>query len=103
LGASQEGNLFSLFHFLRKAYKSLILKRSMEIPKKMSWKKLDLSQKIIAIFGFLSLIFWIIAYIYQMSSEKERDFFNETSMIILFVLGWIGLISFIIRIALFFS
>ena len=75
----------------------------MEIPKKMSWKKLDLSQKIIAIFGFLSLIFWIIAYIYQMSSEKERDFFNETSMIILFVLGWIGLISFIIRIALFFS
>jgi len=67
-----------------------------DIPKEFKWKEFTNSQKVIAIFGFIVPIFWIIYF------QREKGF-DEKSIKWLFVFGFIHIINWCFALAILIS
>ncbi|MCK4441056.1 MAG: hypothetical protein KAU90_03560 [Sulfurovaceae bacterium] len=64
--------------------------------KEIIWKKLNLFEKIIICLGFLNVwnpFFWILLIIFNFPGlNKHEDFFNPSSMKVVYFFGWINFI-----------
>lgn len=74
-----------------------------KIPKSLKWKGLTSGQKVISIFGFLSILFWLIASTHDTYSSDSEEFFDEWNIRLLFIFGYIGIVAFAINMGLILS